>query len=179
MSTLKIPLSPADHVLGPSDAPVVMVEYGDYECPHCGTAHAIVQAVLAQFGAQLRFAYRHFPLTQIHPNAQVAAESAEFAGAHGQFWRMHDGIFENQPCLGLPFLFALTGDLSLSEADLRNALVNGMYTPKVRNDALGGLRSGVNGTPAFFINGRRHKSGYTLSDLICAIENNLHSRVPS
>ena len=177
MATLKAPLTPDDHTLGPPNAPVEMVEYGDYECPHCGAAHPIVKRILRQFEPKLLFAYRHFPLTQIHPHAQAAAETAEFAGAHGQFWTMHDGIFENQHRLGLPLLFALTGALGFSEADLRNALVNGTYAPKVRNDIAGGVRSGVSGTPTFFINGQRHEGSYSFSDLALAIEEHLHFRV--
>ena len=177
MATLKAPLTPDDHTLGLPNAPVEMVEYGDYECPHCGAAHPIVKRILRQFGPKLLFAYRHFPLTQIHPHAQAAAETAEFAGAHGQFWTMHDGIFEHQHRLGLPLLFALTGALGFSEADLRNALVNGAYTPKVRNNIVGGVRSGVSGTPTFFINGQRHEGSYSFSDLVLAIEEHLHFRV--
>jgi protein-disulfide isomerase len=147
-----------------------MVEYGDYECPHCGAAHPIVGAIQQHFGSSLRFVFRHFPLKQIHPNAQPAAETAEFAGAHGRFWEMHDGLFENQDELSLPLFFALARQLSLSETALQNALLSGEYEPKVRADFLGGVRSGVNGTPAFFINGRRHDGTYAFEDLVEAIE---------
>src|SRR6476469_5138172 len=102
MSMLKVPITQLDHCLGPHDAPVTLVEYGDYECPHCGAAHPIVKMLLRQLGKKVRFVFRHFPLTQVHPNAEPAAESAEFAGAHGKFWEMHDGIYENQDQLGLP-----------------------------------------------------------------------------
>jgi protein-disulfide isomerase len=177
MSTLKVPITPRDHIVGPADAPVTLVEYGDYECPHCGAAHPIVKLVLKDFGDSIRFAFRHFPLSQIHPNAEAAAESAEFAGAHGRFWEMHDGIFENQDRLGLPLLFALANALSLSEATLREALVNGTYAEKVKSDFLGGVRSGVNGTPSFFINDRRHEGSYAFGDLVSAVEANLHQKV--
>jgi protein-disulfide isomerase len=153
-----------------------MVEYGDYECPHCGLAHPIVKLIEKQFGNRLRFVFRHFPLAQVHPNAEAAAESAEYAGAHGMFWEMHDGIYENQDRIGLPLLFALTGTLGLSEAGLREALVNGTFTPKVRADFLGGARSGVNGTPTFFINGRRHDGSYAFEDLSEAIEAQLTAK---
>jgi protein-disulfide isomerase len=175
---LKVPVTPHDHVVGPANAPVTLVEYGDYECPHCGLAHPIVKLVLKHFGKQLRFAYRHFPLTQVHPNAQPAAEAAEYAGAHGKFWEMHDGIFENQDRLGLPLLFALAGALGLSEAGLRTSLVNGEYAPKIRNDFLSGVRSGVNGTPAFFINERRHDWSYAFEDLVVGIEEHMHAKAP-
>jgi protein-disulfide isomerase len=95
-------------------------------------------------------------LNQVHPNAEAAAETSEFAAAHGQFWEMHDAIYDNQDQLGLPLLFALAAALGLPEADLRNALAAGKYAPKVRADFLGGARSGVNGTPTFFINGEHH-----------------------
>jgi protein-disulfide isomerase len=178
MATLKAPITPRDHVLGPANAPVTLVEYGDYECPHCGAAHPIVKLVLQHFGDSVRFAFRHFPLSQAHPNAEAAAESAEFGGAHGRFWEMHDGIFGNQDRLGLPLLFALVGALGLSEVELREALVNGTYAQKVRNDFIGGVRSGVNGTPSFFINGRRHDGSYAFGDLVSAVEANLHLKMP-
>jgi protein-disulfide isomerase len=178
MSMLKAPVTPRDHALGPANAPVTLVEYGDYECPHCAAAHPITKLVLEHFGDSVRFIFRHFPLSQIHPNAESAAESAEFCGAHGRFWDMHDGIFENQDRLGLPLLFALTNALGLSEAGLREALVNGTYRDKVKNDFLGGVRSGVNGTPSFFINGRRHDGSYAFGDLLSAVEANLHHKVP-
>jgi hypothetical protein len=104
--------------------------------------------------------FRHFPLTEIHPLAGTAAESAELAGAHGRFWEMHDGIFENQDRLGLPFLFAAAEALGLSQEDLRDALASHVYAPKVQSDFLGGVRSGVNGTPSFFINGLRHDAPF-------------------
>lgn len=178
MSTLKVPLTPHDHVLGPSTAPVTMVEYGDYECPHCAAAHPIVNLVLEHFGDNIRFVFRHFPLSQIHPNAEAAAESAEFCGASGRFWEMHDGIYDNQDQLGLPLLLALVNALGMSEVALREALVNGTYEPKVKSDFIGGVRSGVNGTPAFFINGRRHDGSYAYSDLVSAVEASMRIKVP-
>jgi protein-disulfide isomerase len=178
MSTLRVPVTQHDHIIGPATAAVTLVEYGDYECPHCGLAHPIVKLVREHFDRQLRFVFRHFPLSQVHPNAEPAAEAAEFAGAHGKFWEMHDAIYENQDRLGLPLLFALAGALGLSETDLRSALVNGDYEPKVRADFLGGVRSGVNGTPAFFINGVRHDGSYAFEDLTAAIEARLHAAAP-
>ena len=178
MSVLKAPVTPRDHILGPVHAPVTLVEYGDYECPHCGAAHPIVKLVLEHFGKNVRFIFRHFPLSQVHPSAQAAAESAEFAGAQGMFWDMHDGIYENQDRLGLPLLFALASAFGLSEASLREAIVNETYAEKVRSDFLGGVRSGVNGTPSFFINGRRHDGTYAFNDLAAAVEANLHLKVP-
>jgi protein-disulfide isomerase len=177
MSMLRAPVTPHDHVRGPASAPVTLVEYGDYECPHCAAAHPIVNLVQEHFGPRLRFVFRHFPMSQVHPNAESAAESAEFAGAHGRFWEMHDGIYENQDRLGLPLLFALAGALGLSEPDLRAALLNGTYAPKVKIDFLGGVRSGVNGTPSFFINGMRHDGTYAFDDLVAAIALQLYAKV--
>src|SRR5262245_51443520 len=96
MATLRIPVTSADHQAGPQTAPVTLVEYGDYECPHCGRAHPIVQSVRKHFGDRLRFVFRNFPLAEIHPNAEAAAEVAEFAAARKKFWDMHDLLFENQ-----------------------------------------------------------------------------------
>jgi protein-disulfide isomerase len=169
MASLKVPVNQHDHIRGPARAPVTLVEYGDYQCPHCGAAHPIVDALLEQFGSRLRFVFRHFPLSQVHPNAEPAAETAEFAGTYDRFWDMHDGLYDNQDQLGPPLLFALTGALGLPEADLRNALATRQFLPKVRSDFLGGVRSGVNGTPAFFVNGMRHDGSYDFADLASAI----------
>jgi protein-disulfide isomerase len=176
MSMLKAPVTQLDHILGPDNAPLTLLEYGDYECPHCGAAHPIVNRVRRHFGNRLRFVFRHFPLGQVHPNAEPAAETAEFAGAHGKFWNMHDALFENQERIGPPLFFALAGELHLSEAGLRDALVSGTYQPKVRADFLSGVRDGVNGTPSIFINGERHDGAYDFEDLVAAIELNLQAK---
>ncbi len=170
MANLKVPVAPADHVLGDEHAPVTLVEYGDYECPHCGRAHPIVKAVRKHFGKQLRFVYRHFPLTQIHPHAESAAEAAEFAGANEHFWQMHDGIFENQDRLSIPLLAELAEELELSADDLPAALESREFAPVVKAQFLGGVRSGVNGTPTFFINGYRYEGLPEFEDLVEAID---------
>jgi protein-disulfide isomerase len=172
---LRVPVTPLDHIKGPANAPVTLVEYGDYECPYCGAAHPIVNAIVEKFSKELSFVFRHFPMAQVHPFAETAAQAAEFAGAHGRFWEMHDGLYENQESLGVPLLFALAEALGLPEAGLREALVSGKYAPKVRSDFLGGVRSGVNGTPTFFINGRRHDGTWAYEDLAGAIEARLHA----
>jgi len=170
MATLKVPVTPEDHIQGGPDAELTLLEYGDYECPHCGRAHPIVKQVQKHFGRRLRFVFRNFPLAQIHPHAQTAAETAEFAGAHGLFWEMHDLIFENQDRLGLPLLFALTEELGLDPQELRDALTAGEFEPRVRRDFLSGVRSGVNGTPTFFINERRHDGPWEFENLMTALD---------
>jgi protein-disulfide isomerase len=170
MATLKVPVTSIDHIQGDEKAPVVLVEYGDYECPHCGHAHPIVKRIQKHFGKRLGFVFRNFPLNEIHPNAEGAAEAAEFAATRKRFWEMHDGIFENQETLGLPLLLELAKNLKLSTEDLESALAESEYAPKVKEDFLGGVRSGVNGTPTFFINGHRHDGPFEFEDLVAAIE---------
>jgi len=173
MAVSKMPVTSSDHVQGDAHAPITLVEYGDYECPYCAAAHPHVKLVQNRYGRQLRFVFRHFPLTEIHPNAQSAAESAEFAGVHGRFWEMHDLLFENHERLGIEFLFAAVRSLGLSETEFRDALAKGTYTSKIRDDFLGGVRHGVNGTPAFFINGRRHDGAFDFPHLAAAIDSQL------
>ena len=170
MSTLKIPIGVDDHVQGRPDVPISIVEYGDYECPGCGLAYPIVKAVQKHFGGNLRFVFRNFPLAQIHPNAETAAETAEWAGSEGRFWQMHDSLYENQGLLGLPLYCALAQGLGFSEAALAEALESRSFHPRVRQDFMGGVRSGVNGTPTFFINGRRHDGSYEFGHLVAAID---------
>jgi protein-disulfide isomerase len=169
MTHLRVPVTAGDHIRGDPHAPATLVEYGDYECPHCGLAHLVVEQVRQHFGARLRFVFRNFPLTEIHPNAEIAAETAEFAARHGRFWEMHDGIYENQVRLGMPLLIALARSLDLSERDLRDALEREVYAPKVRSDFLGGVRCGVNGTPTFFIGDQRHDGPIDFETLVLAI----------
>ena len=154
MSTamLSVPVNERDHITGTLDAPVVLVEYGDYECPHCGRAHSIVKAARQRLGEDLAFVYRHFPLEQIHPNASLAAQAAEAAGAQGKFWPMHDQLFEHQHALHQTHLLVYAGALGLDVARFARELTTGVHARKVRDDFRGGVRSGVNGTPTFFIN---------------------------
>jgi protein-disulfide isomerase len=169
MTKLKIPVSAADHTQGPDDAPVILVEYGDYECPHCGHAYGIVKALQKKFGEQLRFVFRNFPLREAHPYAEAAAEAAEFAGAHGKFWEMHDLIYENQDALSEQLLAELAQRLRLDVKALAKALETGEFANRVKKDFVGGVRSGVNGTPTFFINGERHDADFELETLTGAI----------
>ena len=169
MSELRYPINEQDHVLGPADAPVTLLEYGDYQCPHCQAAWPQVELVLRHFGRNLRYAYRHFPISTVHPLAKPAAETAEFAGAHGRFWEMHSAIFANGHQLSGSTLFALASQLGLDPGELRDALENGDYADKVEADFLSGVRSGVNGTPCFFVNGVRHDGSYAAEDLAASI----------
>jgi protein-disulfide isomerase len=167
---LKVPVTSEDHVQGEVGAPVTLVEYGDYQCPYCGRAHPIVKRVQKHFGKRMALVFRNFPLRDMHPNAEPAAETAEFAGAKGRFWEMHDAIFENQENLGLPLLLELSAGLKLPQRELEAALEAHTYEPRVRNDFTGGVRSGVNGTPTFFINGQRHDGPLEFEDLVEAVE---------
>lgn len=170
MAQLNVPVSSDDHIQGPDNAPVTLVEYGDYQCPYCGKAHPIVTALRRRFEDKLRFVFRHFPLTEIHPLAESAAETAEFAGVQGRFWEMHGALYEHQDQLGYPMFVALSKALGLSLEELRDALGNHTYASKIQRDVISGVRSGVKGTPTFFINGQRHDAGYGFSHLAAAIE---------
>jgi protein-disulfide isomerase len=132
MATLKVPVGPADRSQGLADAPVTLVEYGDYACPHCGRAYPIVKALQKKLGKQLRFVFRTFPLREIHPNAEAAAETAEFAATRGKFWDMHDLIFENQNSLSEQMLEELARRLTLDRQALRDALRSGAFTERFR-----------------------------------------------
>jgi protein-disulfide isomerase len=174
MSTLTPPVSEdRDHIRGLLTAPVTLVEYGDFECPHCGRAHSIVSELLERLPDDVRLVFRHFPLTQIHPHAQAAAEAAEAAGAQGRFWEMHDLLFENQDALDAPSLLGYAGALRLDLPRFEKELVGGVHTPRVRSDFTSGVRSGVNGTPTFFINGRRHDGPWDIQSLADAIADEL------
>lgn len=158
-----------DHTFGLPDAPVTLVEYGDYECPFCGAAHVSVSQVLRAAGNNVRFVFRHFPLSRIHPHAQKAAEAAETAGAQGKFWSMHRLLYENQHALDVPSLLTYADALNLDIDKFAQELASGAHAGRVREDFMSGVRSGVNGTPTFFINGRRHDGGYDPRTLLAAI----------
>ena len=159
-----------DHIQGPVDAPIALVEYGDYECPFCGDAYPIVKAIQERLGEGLCFAFRNFPLVNSHPHAEHAAESAEAAGAQQKFWEMHDLLYENQDRLDDELLVELAQALHLVPAQLLKALETKEFQPRVRADFSAGARSGVNGTPTFFINGQRHDGSYDFASLVEAID---------
>ena len=154
------PVSAQDHTAGPDDAPVTLVEYGDFECPYCGMAHPIVQAAQRELGSQLRFVFRHFPLAEAHPHARLAAQAAEAAAAQGRFWEMHDMLFEHQDALDVEDLVGYAKSLGLDTAQFARDIEAGTYAKKVRDDFRSGVRSGVNGTPTFFVNGTRYDGSW-------------------
>ena len=170
MATLRNPVTSEDHFQGPESAELTLTEYGDYECPHCGRAYPIVKRVQKHFGERLRFVFRNFPLKEMHPHAEAAAETAEFAGARGKFWEMHDLLFENQERLGGPLFMELAEKLELPATGLRQALEDKEFRIRVRGDFAGGVRSGVNGTPTFFINGQRHDGPFDFEFLVAAMD---------
>jgi protein-disulfide isomerase len=170
MAELRIAVSEDDHVRGDPNARVTIVEYGDYQCPHCQAAQPVLVGLLKHFGSRLRLVYRHFPIVTIHPMAKPAAEAAEYAGSLGRFWDLHDALYANGHRLSMPTVFLLAAQLSMAPAQLRNALLNHLFAPKVDRDFAGGISSGVNGTPCFFINGRRYDGAYDAISLAAAID---------
>ncbi|MFL5759585.1 MAG: DsbA family protein [Thermomicrobiales bacterium] len=169
-AVLTLPVSDEDHTRGSATAPVTLVEYGDFECPYCGQAYPIVEAIQQRFGDQLRFVFRNFPLTQAHPHAEHAAEAAEAASAQGAFWPMHEQLFTHQKTLDDSHLVGYASDLGLDSERVDRELAEGVHTEKVRAHFMSGIRSGVNGTPTFFINGVRHDDSYDFDTLVDAIE---------
>lgn len=169
-ATLTLPVGERDHAQGAADAPVTLVEYGDYECPHCGRAYPIVKQARRRLGGALRFVFRNFPLRESHPHAEHAAEAAEAAGAQGKFWEMHDRLFERQFALDDDNLVEYAGDLGLDAARVGSELAAGTYAPRVREDFRSGVTSGVNGTPTFFINGVRYDEPWDLEPLVAALK---------
>jgi protein-disulfide isomerase len=170
--TLRPPVNDTDHVLGPANAPVTLVEYGDFECPHCFRAHPIVHGLVKKMGKRLRFVFRNFPLTQVHPHALTAAIAAESVGAHSgaeAYWRMHDAIYEHQQhsedALDDDHLVAYAADCGADPDLVGGDLAEGAFEDVVREQFMSGVKSGVNGTPTFFINGRRHQGAYDIATL--------------
>jgi protein-disulfide isomerase len=173
---LSPPVGARDHAQGPAGAPLTLVEYGDFECPHCGLAHPVVKAIQRDFGTRLRFVFRNFPVATIHPHAEHAAEAAEAAAAYGRFWEMHDTLFEHQRALDDEHLERYAKAIGLDAERFRRELKDGAHAARVREDFLSGVRSGVNGTPTFFINGRRHDASWDLATLTEALEGELAPR---
>jgi len=166
---LTLPVSDRDHIQGPANAAVTLVEYGDYQCSHCGTAHPILKSVHDILGSRMRFVFRNFPISTIHPDAQLAAEAAEAAGAQGKFWEMHDYLFEHQEHLKEADLIQYARKLGLDVDRFATDLGTRVFAARVREDMHSGVRSGVNATPTFFINGIRHDGMWDLQTLTAAL----------
>jgi len=159
-----------DHIQGPTEAAVTLVEYGDYECPYCGAASPIIKEVQSRIGEGLRFVFRNFPITTSHPHAEQAAETAEAAAAQGRFWQMHDLLYENQRRLRDPDLRDYAKRLALDVERFDKELAEHVHAGRVREDFMSGVRSGVNGTPTFYINGARHDDSYDVETMLAALE---------
>jgi protein-disulfide isomerase len=170
-SELTVPVSPdRDHIQGPTEAPATLVEYGDFQCPYCGKAYPIVKDVQARMGDRLRFVFRNFPITTSHQYAEQAAEAAEAAAAQGKFWEMHDVLFENQARLADADLRRYADRVGLDVERFDADMARHAYAERVREDFMGGVRSGVNGTPTFYVNGARHDDAYDVATLVRALE---------
>jgi NhaA family Na+:H+ antiporter len=176
-SKLTMPVGDRDHVQGPDDAPVTLVEYGDYECPYCRQVVPIVRDLQERFGDRLRYVFRHFPLTTAHPHAQLAAEAAEAAGAQGKFWDMHYLLFEHQGTLHSADLVRYARELELDLERFERELAEHTHAERVREDFRSGVRSGANGTPAFFLNDTRYDGPWDLDSLAAEIQKPLGVRV--
>ncbi len=166
---LTVPDPERDHISGSADGSIRLLEYGDYECPFCGEVQPIVKEIQRRLGNNLLFAFRNFPLTNIHPHSEHAAESAEAAGEQGSFWGMHDTLFENQGALEDEDLAEYGAELSLDVTRLIREVTSSVYAPRIREDFRSGVRAGVNGTPTFFINGERYDGARDLKHLLNAL----------
>jgi protein-disulfide isomerase len=166
---LTLPVGERDHIQGSADAPFILVEYGDYECPICGAAYVTVKEIQQAMGDRLGFVFRNFPISEMHSHAKDAAQAAEAAGAQGSFWEMHDMLFENQDELDRDHLAAYAEALGLDGTRLIDELIAGTYAKHVQEDFHSGVRSGVNGTPTFFINGIRYDGSHDVEPMITAL----------
>lgn len=170
-SRLVVPVSlERDHIRGCADAPITLLEYGDYECPHCAAARPIVSTILDQVGGAVRFVYRHFPLTIIHPHAEAAAEAAEAAGSQGRYWQLHDALYANQQDLTVPRLVTYAAALGLDLEQFTRETLGHVHLPKIADDFTSGVRSGVNGTPTFYVNDIRNDGGWDYETLLSALQ---------
>jgi protein-disulfide isomerase len=157
---LAIPVGPDDHIQGPDDAAVTLVEYGDYECPYCGQAFPIVQELQRVFTSSLRLVFRNLPLSNVHPHAEGAAEAAEAVALQGRFWPMHDLLFQHQRDLRAESLLRYAEQAGADANQVAEVLARGGTRDRVENDLEGALRSGANGTPTFFVNGYRYDESW-------------------
>lgn len=173
---LAVPPEAADHVTGASHAPVTIVEYGDFECPNCKQAAPAVKLLLERFAGRAQMIFRHFPLQEVHPHALSAALAAECAGGQGKFWQMHDELFANQAHLKPNQLHAYAERLELDMARYTAEMDDEVYLQRIREHVEGARRSGVRGTPAFFVNGRIQDVSFGIRALFDAVEKLVHHR---
>jgi protein-disulfide isomerase len=159
-----------DHIQGPANAAVTLVEYGDYECPYCGAAYPIIKKVKSRMGDRLRFVFRNFPISTTHPHAEQAAEAAEAAAVQGKFWEMHDLLYENQRRLRDQDLRGYAETLGLDVEQFTQEVADHVHAERVHEDFMSGVRSGVNGTPTFYVNGARYDDSYETETLLAALE---------
>ncbi len=158
---LKPPVNEKDHSEGNAEASIELVEYGDYQCPHCGAAYPVIKKIQETYGSQIRFVFRHFPLSEIHPYAVPAAIATEAAGMQHKFWEMHDIIFKHQASLDDPGIQKMAASIGLDMEVFKSDLELEILQAKVEADFESGIRSGVNGTPSFFLNGNKFDGGAT------------------
>jgi Na+/H+ antiporter NhaA len=169
-----------DHIRGPEDAPVTLIEYGDFECSYCGQAEAAIRELLSEHGDDVRYVWRHLPLNDVHPSAQLAAEATEAAAAQGKFWDMHDILLDHQGELRPQHLMAYAEQLGLDPKRLKADLRDRVHEPRVSEDVTSADESGVSGTPTFFINGRRHYGAYDIDTLTERVRSALNrARTPA
>jgi protein-disulfide isomerase len=170
MKILKPAISDKDHVEGNANATIELVEYGDYQCPHCGRAYPVVKNIQKKMGDKLKFVFRNFPLSEMHPDALHAAVASEAAGAQNKFWQMHDMLFENQNDLSDEALINYASEIKLDIEKFKTDFETPAFTEKVESDFESGMRSGVNGTPSFFINGKKYNGDWEENYLLEYLE---------
>ena len=164
VAQLTVAVSDRDHTIGPADAPVTLVEYGDFECPYCGQAESVLRELLGDFG-DVRYVWRHLPLNDVHPHAQLAAEASEAAAEQDAFWEMHDRLLDHQDALRWSDVVRYADELDLDLDRFQEDLRRHGSTHRVAQDVDSADLSGVSGTPTFFINGRRHYGAYDIDTL--------------
>jgi protein-disulfide isomerase len=170
MSPLRVPIDHTDHVKGPPHARITLVEYGDYECPYCRGAQAVLVQLLTLFPADVRFVYRHFPLSEMHRHAVTAAEVAEAAATQGRFWDMHELLYARQQALALPHLLRQAAALGLDVDRLGREVEHHTHMPRIEADFTGGVRSGVHGTPTLFVDDLPYETPLELAGLAATID---------
>ncbi len=171
-------VTPDDHVLGPADAPVTVVEYGDYECPFCRGAFRDVHRLLDRYPGKIRFVFRNFPIAQVHPHAELAAEAAEAAAAQGRFWDMYELLLQDTSELDFDSLLGYADRLGLDVARFRNEVVGNVYAERISGDIDEGIRNGVNQTPKFYVNGRRIDGKFPMEGLVDAVHDAVEAASP-